>query len=146
MNKQMLATSICIIIQPRRSRSFYWRAKSSRIQLKVEQRHPTTVFGKISVRISSYCLLRNFYTREGLKIYRLPFNWCTIFEAIGTLRSDDGDDNEDVKKALGLISKKTTLHVHHAFLYISLPSLHDYDARFFVHFFVVTARLRRKNA
>ena len=26
-------------------------------------------------------------------------------------------------------SKTTTLHVHHAFLYISLPSLHDYDVK-----------------
>ena len=27
------------------------------------------------------------------------------------------------------ISKTTTLHVHHTFLYISLPSLHDYDVK-----------------
>ena len=27
------------------------------------------------------------------------------------------------------MSKTTTLHVHHAFLYISLPSLHDYDVK-----------------
>ena len=32
------------------------------------------------------------------------------------------------KKQIGLISK-TTLHVHHAFLYISLPSLHDYHVK-----------------
>ena len=25
--------------------------------------------------------------------------------------------------------KTTTLHVHHAFLYISLPSLHNYDVK-----------------
>ena len=30
---------------------------------------------------------------------------------------------------MGLISKTTTLHVHHAFLYISLPSLHGYDVK-----------------
>ena len=50
---------------------------------------------------------------------------------IRTLRSDDGDGdgNENVKKAIGLITKKTILHVHHAFLYISLPSLHDYDVK-----------------
>ena len=28
---------------------------------------------------------------------------------------------------MGLLSKTTTLHVHHAFLYIPLSSLHDYD-------------------
>ena len=31
--------------------------------------------------------------------------------------------------AIGLLSKTTSLHVHHAFLYISLPFLHDYDAK-----------------
>ena len=43
--------------------------------------------------------------------------------------SNDGDGDEDVKKAIGLLRKTTTLHVHHAFLYISLPSLHDYDVK-----------------
>ena len=48
----------------------------------------------------------------------------------GTLRSDDGEGNGNVKKAIAYkISKTTTLHAHHAFLYISLPSLHDYDVK-----------------
>ena len=33
------------------------------------------------------------------------------------------------QKAISLMSKTTTLHVHHAFLYISLPSLHNYDVK-----------------
>ena len=45
---------------------------------------------------------------------------------VGTLRSDDGDGNGNATKAIGLISKTIILHLHHAFLYISLPSLHDY--------------------
>ena len=48
---------------------------------------------------------------------------------IGTLRSDDSDGNGNATKAIGLISKTTILHVHHAFLYISLPSLHDYNVK-----------------
>ena len=48
---------------------------------------------------------------------------------LGSLSKDDGD--EDVKKAIGLLRKTTTLHLHHAF---------------FVHFFTVLARLRRENA
>ena len=48
---------------------------------------------------------------------------------IGTLRSDDADDNGNATKSIGLISKTTILHVHHTFLYISLPSLHDYDLK-----------------
>ena len=43
--------------------------------------------------------------------------------------NDDAHGNEDVKKAIGLLRKTTTLHVHHDFLYISLPSLHDYEVK-----------------
>ena len=48
---------------------------------------------------------------------------------LGTLRNCNGDGKENVKKAIGLMSTTTTLHVHHAFLYISLPSLHNYDVK-----------------
>ena len=34
---------------------------------------------------------------------------------IATLRSNDADDNENVRKTIGLISKTTTSHVHHTF-------------------------------
>ena len=50
--------------------------------------------------------------------------------SLGSFTNDDGDGSEDVKKAIGLLRKTTTLHVHHAFLYI----------------FTVLARLRRENA
>ena len=53
---------------------------------------------------------------------------CSVkFVLIRNLRSDDGDGN--ATKTIGLISKTTSLQVHHAFLYISLPSLHDYDVK-----------------
>ena len=40
------------------------------------------------------------------------------------------DRNESGEKTTtGLISKTTTLHVHHTFLYISLPFLHDSDVK-----------------
>ena len=41
----------------------------------------------------------------------------------------DGKGNENVKKAIGLLSKTTNLHVHHAFLYISQPLLQEYDVK-----------------
>ena len=48
----------------------------------------------------------------------------------GSWCNDDGSDNENgEKKAIVEISKTTTLHVHHAFLSISLPSLHDYHVK-----------------
>ena len=39
---------------------------------------------------------------------------------------------ERQKKVLGLLRKTTTLHMHHAFFYISSPSLYDYDVKRFV--------------
>ena len=51
---------------------------------------------------------------QQLKIQHLRFNDAT------TTRTSK-------KNKIGLISKTTTLHVHHPFLYIYLRSLHDYD-------------------
>ena len=48
---------------------------------------------------------------------------------LGSFSNDDGNNNEDVKKVIGLFRKTTTLYVHHAFLYISLPSLHKYNKK-----------------
>ena len=42
------------------------------------------------------------------------------YVTVGILRNCDGDFNGNIKKAIGLMSKTTILHVHHAFLYISL--------------------------
>ena len=39
------------------------------------------------------------------------------------------DGNGNVKKAVSLISNTTVLHVHHAFFYISYPSLHNYNVK-----------------
>ena len=49
---------------------------------------------------------------------------------IGTLRSNDADGNENVKKNNWFNKqKKTSSHVHHAFLFISFLFLHDYDVK-----------------
>ena len=48
---------------------------------------------------------------------------------MGTLRSNDADGNENVKKTIGLINKTTTSYVHHTFLYIFSRFLHDYDVK-----------------
>jgi len=47
----------------------------------------------------------------------------------GSFSNDNDDGEENVKKAIGFISKTTTSRVHHTFSYISLPSLHDYDVK-----------------
>ena len=45
---------------------------------------------------------------------------CTQPYRSGSLSDGDGDGNENGKKEIVLISKTTTLHAHHAFLYISV--------------------------
>ena len=45
------------------------------------------------------------------------------------MRYNDVDSNENVKKTKGLISKTTTLHVHHPFLFISFLFFHDFDVK-----------------
>ena len=62
--------------------------------------------------------------------YRKPLI-SPSYRFLGSFSNDDGDGNQDVKKAIGLLRKTTTLHVHHALLYISLPSLDDYDVKMF---------------
>ena len=47
----------------------------------------------------------------------------------GSFRNDDGDGKENVKTALGLLSKTARLHLHHAFLYMSLSLLHNHDVK-----------------
>ena len=47
----------------------------------------------------------------------------------GRLSNDDSGGEEKDKKAIALDLQNKTLHVHHAFLYISLPSLHNYDVK-----------------
>ena len=46
----------------------------------------------------------------------------------GVLDPTTRDCNENTKKQC-LITKTTTLHVRHNFLYISLPFLHDYGVK-----------------
>ena len=49
--------------------------------------------------------------------------------SVGSFSNDDGDGDENIKKTIRLLSKTTSLHVRHTFLYISLPLLHNYDMK-----------------
>ena len=56
--------------------------------------------------------------------------FVTVSHAIlGSLSNDDGAATRTANKTIDLLRKTTTLHVQHTFLYISLPSLHDYDVK-----------------
>ena len=56
-----------------------------------------------------------------------PFNRELDTETLGTLRSDDEKATRTSETTKGVVGKTTTLHMHLAFLYISLPFLHNYD-------------------
>ena len=58
-----------------------------------------------------------------------PSGICMIKNIFSLLGSFSNDGSENVKKVIRLLSKTTTLHVHHAFLYISLPPLQDYNVK-----------------
>ena len=64
-----------------------------------------------------YGLLFRFFLN--LNSLKRSFSGFTI---LGNLSNDNGGDNKNGKKAI-------TLHVHDAFLYSSLPSLHDYNMK-----------------
>ena len=73
---------------------------------------------------------KHFNQKKNYKLISFPgfLNawWMLQNQTIGSFGNDDGDGNQDVKKAIVLLRKTTT--------------------RFFVHFFTVLARLRRENA
>ena len=52
--------------------------------------------------------------------------WITT---LGSLSNDDGDGNENGKKAIGLDKQNNNFASDHAFLYISQPSLHVCDIK-----------------
>ena len=51
----------------------------------------------------------------------------TLVPKLGSLSNDNGDGNENDKKGIGLDWQNNNFARASRFLYISLPSLHDYD-------------------
>lgn len=51
----------------------------------------------------------------------------TLVLKLGSLSNNEGDDNENDKKAIGLDWKNNNFARASRVLYISLPSLNDYD-------------------
>ena len=62
-----------------------------------------------------------------MKTYSNQQRTGTDTNKIRSLSNGEGDVNENGKKAKDFFNIATTLHVHHACLYIFLPLLHDYD-------------------
>ena len=68
-----------------------------------------------------------------LKIWIIRF-YLNRVKKLGSFRKDNGDGNENVKKK------------RNKFILIKQNNNFARASRFFVHFFAVTARLRRENA
>ena len=60
-----------------------------------------------------------------------PLFWCHMVSLsyISDLTKPRRRRQRERQNTIILMSKTTTLHVHHAFLYISLPSLRNYDVK-----------------
>ena len=52
--------------------------------------------------------------------------------------------NENMKKVIGSGKQNNNLHVHHAFLYNSWPSLHDYDMNWTISRFIDNVNVWRR--
>ena len=60
----------------------------------------------------------------------LKFQLSSFPRLLGSLSNDDGDGNENGKKSTELDKQNNNFaRTFHAFLYISLPTLHDYDVK-----------------
>ena len=64
-----------------------------------------------------------------LVVHLASFSLLKPSEGHRGFSNNDGDGNKNIKTAIGLLSKTTSLLVHHAVLYISLPLLLDYDIK-----------------
>ena len=104
-----------------------FHAKSLPITTKIIIGHlnskVTVIFRFLNPAIAPQYSFRHFTFHSEEDMTCSLISPCSPMSPIGSLSNDDADGNENGKKAIGLISKTTTLHVHHAFLYISLPLL-----------------------
>ena len=79
--------------------------------------------------LTDICLVQNTFTSIRPAWYVSNLSRPSTKLILGTLRSYDGDGDGDFKKTVGLMSKTSTLHDHHAFLDIFLSSLPNYDVK-----------------
>ena len=87
---------------------------------------PCTTMGVwLSLYVRGLTLIRHDYF--GRKLRSHESLWYHLPRNIRKLKQRRPRATRTAKKTIDLFSKTITLHVQHTFLYISLPSLHDYD-------------------
>ena len=102
-----------LVEERQRRREFYLRSRKISITTEIDNLNQAVKTDKLYNHFLCSALL-NVDSCQRLKL--------------GNFTKADG--NENVKNAIGLISKTTPLRVHCTFWYISLPSLHDKDVKF----------------
>ena len=106
-------------------RYFYrhsWTSCYPKYQFQILLYHSQTFFACFFFLQSAFLVKKDKWNKARRGHEREKWN----SSGSGSLSNDDGDGDENGKNVVGLMSK-TTLHVRHALLYISLLSLHDYN-------------------
>ena len=70
------------------------------------------VDGRTDFRSRDY---QNFSDRKIIRARLTRASGACGAPLLGSFSNDDGDGNEDAKKAIDILRKTTTLHVHHTF-------------------------------
>ena len=123
-------------------KSFFSLRSGEGFNLSNKDNSASFLVKKSSMKLSELSSFRRCAKKK--KIQSRPRSHSRPPITIGSLRCHYGDGKENVTKQLVKISKITTLHVHHAFLYISLTSLHDYDKNCLLSRFIDKVNIRRR--
>ena len=92
----------------------FWKKKQQqqqRQQQKTRQKQQANKRKETPKKTETLQLQWNLNARKSHRTEKL----CRSSSANGGLKIDEGDSNENVNKAIGLMSKTTTLHVQHTF-------------------------------
>ena len=117
----------------------------SNFSISPNGRYVAAVMDNGNINVYSVPALSQHFTKvicTELCVYCRPIK---IREFLQRRRRRQRQRQRERQTAIGLLSKTTSLHVHHAFLYISLPFLHHYDAKMPKFTFYGGRNKRRRN-
>ena len=97
----------------------------SNFSISPNGRYVAAVMDNGNINVYSVPALSQHFTKV---ICTVPCVYCRPINIMEFLQRRRQRQRER-QTAVGLLSKATSLHAHQAFLYISLPFLHDYDAK-----------------
>ena len=129
-NTRVSLSEICIFFSVPHS-------TSARARRGIRTCAPSTPFRLVDNSHTTWSQGNLHYTRLGLQVYKLHFlkldqEFFCILPSLARLYSAAASPSSRLRSDGSLvISKTTTLSVHHPILYIYLPSLHNYDMKLY---------------